>query len=280
MKKSVVLLLTSVFVVALTLEGCTTVRKGAGKVGQGVGSVAKGAGNVVKGTGNAVKGVGKGVGNTVGAIIPGNKRIELEPGEETDRRVRQVVVDGEVKRYIYVRREIYPFKRREKLEGDAITNQVLREKAWAKVVNSTEMRLVGDNRVRIDVKGPLVIDIEEMEYLLLGRAAGEAARSGYDRFAIVYINYSGGGGLTSILLPDVSATSGSSWIGAYEDLVAERESQRLVGGYNKFSAKDIEAVVLFLPSEDRRRRDTFPATEVYLNMLNEGLYDGKYPYKN
>ena len=260
---------------ALALDGCASVRKGAGRAGQAVGD---GIGSVAKGTGNVVKGVG----GVFSGLAPKKQQVELEPGEETDREVIETVEDGEVKRFVLRRPSLnpfgtYPFKRLPVQEGDASTNQLLREQAWARIIKFTKFRQMGDDRARIDVTSPFIMEIEEMEYILLGRAAGEAARAGYKSFSIVYLNYEGGRGLGSLLVPEINLTT-NDWIGSYEELVIARENQRLTGNYSKIGGKNIEAVVLFLPEEDRRRRETFPATDVYLAMMNEGVFDDQFPY--
>ena len=261
--------------VAVALAGCTTVRKGAGAVGDGVGAVAKD-------TGNVIGGVGRGVGSVFGGLAPKRQLQEVEPGDEPEGDVVEVTVDGETKRFVNRIPNInpfgtYPFKRLYMPDGDATDSQLLRERAWAKVIDQTEVRLIGDDRVRINVFSPFVMAPEDMEYLLLARAAGEATRAGYPRFAIVYLNYEGGTGLSALLLPEISM-AGDDWIGAYEELIVERENQRLVGDISRFGSKRLEAVVRFMPAEDMRRRETFAATETYLNMLNEKLFGGEYPY--
>lgn len=171
---------------------------------------------------------------------------------------------------------VYPFMRQ---RGDAASNLVLKERAWTRIVKRTDVRLIGDDRIRIDVKSPYVMSVEDMEFILLGRAAGEAYRAGYPNFSIVYARYKGGEGLGGLLMPQFNYAT-SDWIGSYEGLVRERENQRLTGNYNKVGAKKIEAVVRFIGTDSRRRRNSFTADELYLNMLNERLFDGDYPYDN
>lgn len=172
--------------------------------------------------------------------------------------------------------ERYPFYQRPGDTGER--SDKLQRRAWNEVIRRTEVRLVSDNRVRIDVQSPYVMSVEEMEYILLGRAAGEAYRAGFKDFSIVYARYQGGKGLGSLLLPQFNYAT-DDWIGSYEDLVRNREDQRLTGGYSRIGAKRIEAVIRFVGKDEKRRRQTFAADDLYLNMLNERLFGGEFPYR-
>ncbi|MCI5047858.1 MAG: hypothetical protein MRY59_10170 [Aquisalinus sp.] len=256
-------------------------RNPVGTVASGVG---KGLGAVGTGIGNAGGSVARGVGNVFGGLAPKKQDIEVKPGEEPDGDVVEVEVDGEVKRFVQKRPSInpfktYPFKPLPNQEGDVTSNQIMRAQVWSGIVDISQVRLIGDDRMRIDILSPFVMSVEEMEYVLLARAAGEASRAGFPRFSIVYLNYKGGKGLSNLLLPEIKY-GGSDWIGTYEDLITERENQRLTGNVNRVGAKKLEAVILLQPAENRRRRETFAATETYLNMLNNRKFNGQYPYGN
>jgi hypothetical protein len=181
---------------------------------------------------------------------------------------------GEVFSFVNPLYALYPFKPQ---EGDASNNQVLRERAWANVIDRTKVRLIDEDRMRIDMKSAYIMSVDDMEYVLLARAAGEAARAGKDSFSIVYVKYSGGKNVFDMLMPSFSY-SDAEWIGTYEDLIRERENQRLTGGLGKIGRKHMAAVVYFTDKADAKHRDTFSATPLYLNMLNERLFNGKYPY--
>ncbi len=271
MKISLRLSCLSSILLAVSLSSCASVKGGANAI--------------VEGTGNAAKSVASVFGSGAKENTPTEVKThsenrytseELLVSDVTGAAPKKAQAEEEKNRF-----KIYPFKRmtpEEKSMRAAQRKERKLEKAWGQIVDRSEMRLVGDDRVRIDVESPFIMDVEEMEYLLLARAAGEAARAGYDRFAIVYIEYSGGRGLSNFLLPEMKMTS-SDWVGSYEALISERESQRLMGKYKKIGYKQLDAVVLFISGEDKRRRDSFPASELYVNMLNERLYGGKYPYK-
>ncbi|WP_306251684.1 hypothetical protein [Parvularcula sp. IMCC14364] len=264
-----------------TTQSVSERRNPVGTVASGVG---KGLGAVGSGIGSAGGSVARGVGSVFGGLAPKKQDVEVKPGEEAKGDMVEVEVDGEVKRFVQKRPSInpfktYPFKPLPNQEGDVTTNQIMRAQAWSDIVDISQVRLIGDDRMRIDILSPFVMSVEEMEYVLLARAAGEASRAGFPRFSIVYLNYKGGKGLSNLLLPEIKY-GGSDWIGTYEDLITERESQRLTGNVNRIGAKRLEAVILLQPAENRRQRETFAATETYLNMLNNRKFEGQYPYGN
>ena len=211
-----------------------------------------------------------------------NTRLQRQ-ADRVERREtkRQAIAAGAIMDGVYMEgtptAERYPFYQRPGDEGQR--SDKLKRRAWKELLNYTEVRLIGDNRIRIDVKSPYIMSVEDMEYILLGRAAGETARAGFREFSIVYARYHGGEGLSSLLLPEVSFGATNDWIGSYEDLVRNREDQRLSGRYNRIGGKRIEAVIRLVEDGESRRRETFAADDLYLNMLNERLFGGEFPYR-
>ncbi|MGV6801199.1 MAG: hypothetical protein ACWA5L_04685 [bacterium] len=157
-----------------------------------------------------------------------------------------------------------------KEEGDAFTNENLRNKAWRKVVKLSRVQPVTTSTMRIEVNGPIVMSPSEMEYVLLARASGEALKRGYQEFAFTHLDYQGGEGLTSMLLPDVSFSE-RQWIGSYEDMLIARDNQNILGEMGRYGKKSITAVVVFRKTGEEKRRRTFPAEATYGNMLNSRL---------
>lgn len=159
------------------------------------------------------------------------------------------------------------FKRQ---EGDALSNEVLRDRAWRKVTRITRVQPVTPTTIRVDVNGPIVMSPENLEYILLARAAGETLKRGYSEFAFTHIEYEGGEGLSNLLVPSVSFTE-RQWIGTYEDLLIARDNQNILGDMGRFGKKSITAVVVLRKPGEEKRRRTFPAEATYINMLNSRL---------
>lgn len=157
-----------------------------------------------------------------------------------------------------------------KQEGDAETNEVLRNRAWRQIIRHSDTQPITDDTMRVDVTGSFTTDPKKLDYVLLARASGEALKRGYPEFAITHIEYSGGQGLTSMLVPNVSFAE-RTWIGTYSDLLIAKDNQNVLGEMGKYGFKSVEAVVVFRQAGEERRRETFPAAQTYINMLNSRL---------
>lgn len=145
-----------------------------------------------------------------------------------------------------------------------------RGKAWRMVNNTTDVTMVGSNRIRLRSDTPFVAGGDEMEKAALLRAAGEAQARGYPRFAIVYVDYhqKGMGGWFG---PDLGESS-QRWIGTYEDLLAARDRADLDGSLDgPFGFKSMDLVVLLLNEDDEPLRESFETTVVFNNLIEDRI---------
>lgn len=167
----------------------------------------------------------------------------------------------------------YPFKPE---MGDASNNAKLQKKAWRRVARSSQARWIDEDHIRIDVFGGVFRSVDEMEYSLLARAAGETNRSGEEAFEISYLSYQGATPLDS-LTPSLRVHD-KTRIGSYSALLREREFQDGFSNMSRLSQKKLVAVIHLLPAARPKASESFDASPVYLNMLNAKLFDGLFPY--
>lgn len=143
-------------------------------------------------------------------------------------------------------------------------------KAWRAINAFTDITDVGGNRLRVMANTPFASGGDELEKAALMRAAGEAARRGYPRFAIVYVDYRERGP-ASWLSPDLGDPT-ARWIGSYEDLLAARDRADLDGSLDgPFGFKRLEAVVLMLGPDEEPYREAFTTNEVYAALTQDRI---------
>ena len=139
--------------------------------------------------------------------------------------------------------------------------------AWQQVTRVTESDYLGNDRVKIEIRKPLLLGVEGMEYALLTRAAAEAIERDAPSFAIVKVTYHQ---RLDALSPELVSVR-RPWIGSYEELVSERERQTADFG----GITGLEAIVLLAPQDKLMLRESFDAedtfdalTDVWIDQYN------------
>lgn len=161
--------------------------------------------------------------------------------------------------------------------GAYVDDEIIRW-SWRRVARSSEVRVIDQHRIRIDVSAAPFKSIRKAEHQLLARAAGETLRLGRQKFIIRDVDYMGVG-LTSWLVPGVDLGYDTS-IETYEELVRERRLQSQSVPTGRLAFRQISAVVQVLEDEapSATAEKPFAARDVYANMLNELYFNGVFPY--
>ena len=145
-----------------------------------------------------------------------------------------------------------------------------RSKAWASVSDTTDVTVIGQNRLRLRSHTPFASGGDELEKSMLLRAAGEARGRGFDRFAIVYVDYAERG-VGSWFGGDLGDSS-KRWIGSYEDLLAARDRADLDGSLDRpFGFKSMDVVIVLLAEGEETRRETFETAAIYESLIGDRI---------
>lgn len=132
--------------------------------------------------------------------------------------------------------------------------------AWEQVTRVSDAAYLGNDRIKVEIKKPLLLGVEGMEYALLTRAAAVALERDAPSFAIVKATYHQ---RLDVLSPELVSIR-RPWIGSYEDLVAERERQTADFG----GVTGLEAIILLAPTEKPMLRETFDARDTFDALTN------------
>jgi hypothetical protein len=140
------------------------------------------------------------------------------------------------------------------------TPRVPAEEAQREIERVTRAVYLGNDRVKLTTEKPLLLNVEGMEFALLGRASSEALERGADSFAIVHAEYHRQGAFFSDDLPAL----GRTYIGSYERLLRHRDEEdqglgRIVGATYVIKMHDEDDIAL---------RQTFDSDETYDAMLD------------
>ena len=153
--------------------------------------------------------------------------------------------------------------------------QIKRAKAWHSVSQTTDVTEVSSQRLRLRSKTPFAAGGDELEKATLLRAAGEVRSRGYERFAIVYVDYNERG-LGSLMGPNLGEST-KRWIGTYEDLLDARDRADLDGSLDgPFGFKSMDVVIVMLNDDEETRRDAFVAGELYGSLIEDRIERHKF----
>lgn len=146
----------------------------------------------------------------------------------------------------------------------------MRAKAWSQIEADTDVVAIGDARMSVSTRAGLGNAGELLEINMLTRAAAEALRQGYPRFAIVHVDYDEAN-LTSLLAPSFGEPT-TSWIGTYEALLAARAAGDPDNTLDsRLGRRKVTAVVRFLREDEALDRDSFSADETYRRLIVERI---------
>ena len=145
-----------------------------------------------------------------------------------------------------------------------------RAKAWRMVNNTTDVTVVGENRLRLISDTPFAAGGDEMEKAMLLRAAGEAIDRDYPRLAIVYVDYHQRG-IGGWFGPDLGDST-KRWIGTYEDLLSARDRADLDGSLDSpFGFKSMDVVIRLLAEDEEPTRAAFSTEAIFENLIDDRI---------
>lgn len=144
------------------------------------------------------------------------------------------------------------------------------EKAWQALLDRSEVRQVGDDRLIVEAWGSIGTSMEVVELRLLARAGAAVDFMGKSHFAIVHIrdrNQPVSNGLFS----DSIFGADEIWIGTYEGLVRSRYERDYGMAPRQWLGPALSAVVIALDEDDLGRKDAFEALNMYNTLNREKL---------
>lgn len=144
------------------------------------------------------------------------------------------------------------------------------EKAWAALLNNSDVRHVGDDRLIVEAWGSPGTSMEVIELRILARAGAEVDRLGKSHFAIVHIrdrNQPVSNGLFS----DSIFGADEVWIGNYETLVRSRYERDYGFALRQWVGPALSAVVVPLSEDELGKKDAFDALNMY-DTLNRDRF--------
>lgn len=144
------------------------------------------------------------------------------------------------------------------------------EKAWIGLLNRSEVRQVGDDRLIVEAWGTVGTSMEVVELRILARAGAEVDRLGKSHFAIVHIR-DRNKPVSNGLFGDSIFGADELWIGTYEELVRSRYERDYGFAARQWIGPALTAVVIALDEDDFGRKDAFEALNMYHTLNRKKL---------